>query len=192
MGISRFDTEVLHSEGLLTGLGFNGVGLDRGQMGESRIVKFQRVGPKIMMVQLNYNFCASTVNPDEVRTSKNAFAKSILWGFKVAAETEGRVLADLTDFLMRDTRWIQGRLKPEKYKLDKSRSAVYMPMTHDFPKNTEMEVTLTFVLNGFPPRRLSRGDTGFQGVGDVAASATVATFRVYQSLVELPDDNYKP
>lgn len=192
MEIARFDEEVLHLGGLAAGLGSNDIGLDRGQMGGSRIVKFERVGPKIFMVQPNYNFRASTDNQDEVKAVTDAFAQSILWGFKVAAETDGRVLVDMTDFMIRDTHGIEGRLRPGKYTLDKSRSAIHMPMTQGFPKNTELEVTLTFKLNGAAPRRFGGGDNGFQGVGDVAATAEAATFRVHQSLVELPDDHYKP
>ena len=136
MEIARFDEEVLHLGGLAAGLGSNDIGLDRGQMGGSRIVRFERVGPKIFMVQPNYNFRARTDNQDEVRAVTDAFAQSILWGFKVAAETDGRVLVDMTDFLIRDTHGIGRRLRPGNYALDKSRSAIYMPMTQGFPKNT--------------------------------------------------------
>ena len=88
MEIARFDTEVLHMGGLAAGLGSNDIGLDRGQMGGSRIVTFERVGPKILMGQPNYRYRAVSDNTDEVRAVEDAFARSILWGFKVAAETE--------------------------------------------------------------------------------------------------------
>ncbi len=193
MEISRFDTEVLHMGGLAAGLGSNDIGLDRGQGGGSRIVYFERVGPKILMVQPNYRFRADSDNPDEVRAVDDAFARSVLWGFTVAAETDGRVLVEITDFLVRDTHRIAGRLRPRTYRLDKTRSAVYMPMTVGFPKNTEMEATLTFVIapggggggGGF-------GGGSFEGVGSVAATSEAVTLRVHQSFVELPDDNYKP
>ena len=192
MEIARFDEEVLHLGGLAAGLGSNDIGLDRGQMGGSRIVKFERVGPKIFMVQPNYKFRASTDNQDEVKALTDAFAQSILWGFKVAAETDGRVLVDMTDFMIRDTHGIEGRLRPGDYTLDESRSAIYMPMTQGFPKNTELEVTLTFKLKSGGSRRFGAGGNAFEGVGDVAATAEAATFRVHQSLVELPDDQYQP
>jgi len=110
--ISRFDEEILHMGGLAAGLGSNDIGLDRGQGGGSRIVVFERVGPKVLMIQPNYRFRASSDNPDEVKAVTDAFARSTLWGFKVTAETDGRVLVDATDFVLRDSHNIAGRLRP--------------------------------------------------------------------------------
>lgn len=189
MEISRFNTEVLNLGGLAAGLGSNDIGLDRGQSGGSRIVVFERIGPKILMVQPNYDFRAVSNNSDEVRAVADAFARSTLWGFTVAAETDGRTLVDMTDFLLRDTHNITPRLRPGTYRLDKTRSALYMPMTMGFPKNTEMEATLTFVRaegGGFG------GDPFFEGVGNVAASSEAVTLRVHHAFVELPDSGYTP
>ena len=97
MEIARFDREVLNLGGLAAGLGSNDIGLDRGQGGGSRIVTFERIGPKVLMVQPNHKFRASSDNPDEVQAVTDAFARSTHWGFKVAAETDGRVLVDMTD-----------------------------------------------------------------------------------------------
>jgi hypothetical protein len=95
MEIGKFDTEMLWSTGLSAGLGSNDIGLDRGQAGQGRVVKFQRIGPRVMMVQPNYTWRADSPNPDERRAVEDAFAKSILWGFTVGAETyrRGRVVA---------------------------------------------------------------------------------------------------
>ena len=60
MEISRFDTEVLHSTGYGAGLGSNDIGIDRGALAGSRIVTFERVGPKILMVAPNLQFRAVT------------------------------------------------------------------------------------------------------------------------------------
>ena len=144
--ISRFDTEVLYLRGLSAGLGSNDIGLDRGQSGGTRIVAFERVGPKILMVQPNYRYRASSDNVDERRAVEEGFAKSVLFGFVVGAETDGRVIVDTTDFLLRDAHNVIGRLRRQgsTYRLDKTRSAVYLPNTKGFPKNTEMDVTLTY------------------------------------------------
>ena len=187
--ISRFDTEVLYITGIAAGLGSNDIGIDRGQLAGSRIVVFERVGPKVLMVQPNYRYRSSSSNPAEVRAVRDAFARSVLWGFNVAAESGGRVLVDATDFLLRDAAGIADRLRPGSYRLDVSRSTIHRPMTLNFPKNTEMEVELTFVRQGTGG---GRPGAWFEGVSSVAATGEAASIRVHHSLVELPDDGYEP
>ena len=196
MEIPRLNTEVLHFAGLASGLGSNDIGLDRGGLQGSRIVRFERVGPRVLMVQPNYEFRSSSSDPAEVRTIRDAFARSVLWGFNVVAESDGgrRVLVDMNDFLIRDATNIAPRLTPGSYRLDNTRSTVYMPMTQNFPKNTEMEVELTFISTGAAGGGGRGGGAGgfFEGVGSVAATAEAASLRVHQSFVELPEPGYTP
>src|SRR4051794_39562646 len=94
--IPRFDTEFLYTTGLAAGLGSNDIGLDRGQEFGGKLVLFQRVGPKVLLVQPNQDFRSSSANPAERKSVQDSFAQSILWGFTVAAENNGRVLVDAT------------------------------------------------------------------------------------------------
>jgi len=142
--IPRFDSDFLYATGLAAGLGSNDIGLDRGQEGGGRIVSFQRVGPKVLLVQPNEAFRSSSANPAERRSVADSFARSVLWGFTVAAESNGRVLVDATDFVLRDGHGAGNSLQPGTYRVDRTRSAVYLPRTKAFPKNSEIEVTLTF------------------------------------------------
>lgn len=187
MEIPRLDTEVLHMAGLASGLGSNDIGLDRAAVTGSRIVRFERVGLKVLMVQPNYAFRSSSTNPIEVAEVRDAFARSVLWGFTVVAASDSgrRVLVELNDFLLRDADNIGQRLSPGSYRLDASRSTISMPNTQNFPKNTEMEAELTFVLQ--PGVSGGRGGGYFEGVGSVAATGQAASMRVHQSFVELPD-----
>ena len=132
--IPKLDTEVLYSTGLATGLGSNDIGLDRGILTGSRIVKFERVGPRVLMVQPNYQFRALTTSAAEARTVRDAFARSVLWGFSIAAATGDRLLVDFTEYLVRDGNDMAGRLRPGTYRFDSNRSSVYMPMTLGFPQ----------------------------------------------------------
>jgi hypothetical protein len=193
MEIPRFNTEVLNVTGLCAGLGSNDIGLDRGGSQGSRIVVFERVGPRVLMVQPNYNYRASSTNAAEVKAVRDAFARSVLWGFTVAAETNGRVLVDMTDYLLRDATNIAPRLTPGSYRLDNTRSTIYMPMTMNFPQNTEMEVELTFISQPGGGGGGGRGGGAFfEGVGSVAANGAAASLRVHHSFVALPDSNYTP
>ncbi|HXW04113.1 MAG TPA: zinc-dependent metalloprotease [Vicinamibacterales bacterium] len=204
--IPKLDTEVLYSTGLASGLGSNDIGLDRGMLTGSRIVRFERTGPRVLMVQPNYQFRAHTDNQAEARTVRDAFARSVLFGFSVAAATAERVLVDYTEYLVRDGTDMASRLRPGTYRFESSRSSVYLPMTTAFPKNTEMEAELTFVRQpagaggpggGGPAGGPGGGRGGapggfFEGVASVAANPEAASVRIHHSIVELPDEDYRP
>ena len=187
MEIARFDSDLLYVRSLAAGVGSNDIGLDRGQIGASALVRFERVGPKVLMVQPNQRFRVETDNPDEVRALDEAFATSVLWGFTVEAETAGAVLIDVTPFVLRDAPGAADRL-PGTYRLDESRSAVYLPRTKGFPQNTELEATLTFTGDG----RGSGPGFGRGSIRAVAPTAQAVTMRQHHSFVELPDDGYTP
>src|ERR1044071_3946604 len=58
--IDEWNTEFLYVESLPAGIGSNDIGLDRGQLGRSAIVRFDRTGPRVLLVAPNYNFRAIT------------------------------------------------------------------------------------------------------------------------------------
>src|SRR6202021_1846988 len=142
--IPRFNAEFLFAGGLAAGLCSNDIVLDRGQEGGGRLVSFQRVGPKVFLVQPQESFRSSSSNPAERKSVEDSFAKSILYGFTVAAESNGHALVDATEFFVRDGQGAGNALRPGPYRVDRTRSAIYMERTKAFPKNTEVEVTLTF------------------------------------------------
>ena len=214
MEIGKFDTEMLYATGLTAGLGSNDIGLDRGESGQGRVVTFRRIGPRVMLVQPNYTWRATSANPDETRAVEDAFAKSVLFGFTVAAETDKRVLVDATDFFVRDAMNAAARLRPGNYRVDRTRSAIDMQWTKAFPKNTEVDAMLTFAnetagggrggavgpVQGPPPVdtpiSAGRGTGGFGlfsgSVASVTPSPDAVTLREHSTFAELPDNNYKP
>lgn len=182
--IDKLDQEFLYVNALAAGVGSNDIGLDRGQLGNERVVKFVRSGPKILMVEPNYGYRAISDNDDERRSVEEAFAQSVIWGFEIKAKNTWNVLVDATDFLLRDAHGVAQRLASRKqgtYSMDKSRSAMYLPNTMNFPKNTEFEATVTFT--GQP-----KGDW----VRSVTPSPDAVTVRMHHSFIELPDSNYTP
>lgn len=183
--VDKFEQEFLYAVGLPAGLGAYELRLERNQMRmRPRVVKFQRIGPKVLLIQSNYRFRATSRDPDERKLVEDAFAKSVVWGFEIAAEENGRVLVDASRFFLRDeykaindiNRWNQGR-----YSVDNSRSAFYLPRTKSFPSNMEVEVILTLVSSN--PGNLIR---------HVAPDPEAVTLREHHSFIQLPDDNYKP
>ncbi len=182
--IDRWETEFLYQVSLSSGLGSNPVGLDRGQLGDTYILRARRVGPAVLLIEPNYGYRARSQNPDEVRAVEEAFAPSTHWGFQVEAQTGDRVLVDATDFFLRDAHGVARRLAAAgqgDFKLDRSRSTFYLPRTRAFPLNTEIETWLTFTSER--PGPLVQG---------TAASGSTVTLRQHHSLVQLPDDGYTP
>ena len=182
--IDKWNTEFLYVESLPAGIGSNDIGLDRGQLGNSAIVRFDRTGPRVLLVAPNYSFRATSNNADERLAVKDAFAESTLWGFDVAAEEGNRVLVDATNFYLRDVHQVTNRLQRGQqgtYRLDATRSAFYLPNTKNFPQNTEVETTLTFT-----------GEPTGQFVREVVPVPEAITVRERHSFVQLPPAGFKP
>ena len=182
--IDKWSTEFLYQSGLPAGIGSNDIGLDRGQLGGTHIVRFERSGPKVLLMEENLAYRAVTSDADERRAVRDSFAESALWGFTVAAEENGSALVDATDFFLRDAHGIPATIRRTKqgtYRLDASRCAIYLPQTKNFPLNTEVEATLTFA-----------GDDPGQWVREVTPSPESITVREHHSFVQLPPPGYKP
>jgi len=103
MEVPKLNTEVLYSTGIAAGLGSNDIGIDRGALSGSRIISFERVGPRILVVQPNYKYRALTANQAEVKAVRDGFARSVIWSFPIAAASGDRLLVDATEFLVRDS-----------------------------------------------------------------------------------------
>lgn len=179
MEIGIWNQDLLYVTSLPAGLGSNDIGLDRGLMGNERVVRFTRVGPKVLMEAPNLQFRAITDNAAERQAVADAFATSIAWGFTAAAQTGDRVLVDVTPFVLRDAMAVTRTLSTQNqgaFRLEASRSAVYLDRTKAFPDNTELEAQLTFLSDN--PGRYVR---------DVAADPYAVTLRMRQSFVRLPE-----
>lgn len=182
--VERLDEEFLYVNALSEGLGSNDIGLDRGQLGDGVVVFFKKAGNKLLLVQPNQQYRAITDSAEEQQSVKEAFAKSILYGFEIEKEQKGNFLIDATDFLMRDAHGVAKRLADNdqgKYSLDKSRSAFNLERTKAFPKNVEFDVWLTFT-----------GEPKGYSLRSVTPDASAVTVSQHHSFVALPDDNYRP
>jgi hypothetical protein len=176
----------LYVEGLVTGLGSNPVGLDRGQLGETRLVAFRRVGGRLLVEAENLRFRALSDEPLEAAAVRQSFAPSVLWGGEIAAlAPDGRALVDFTSFVLRDAHGVSATLRRSgqgSYALDAARSAVDLDAALAFPDNVELEALLTYAAAAEPGPL-------------VAATAPLGdSFQLVQhhSFVRLPDDGYRP
>ncbi|MBL4604978.1 MAG: zinc-dependent metalloprotease [Flavobacteriaceae bacterium] len=181
--VDRIGEEFLYVHSLSEGVGSNDIGLDRGQLGGERVVKFQKAGNKLLLIQPNLSYRAITDNIEEKKSVKEAFAKSVLHGFVIKEKKDGKYLVDATSFFMRDAHGVKNRLAGGgngSYSLDKSKSAFHLERTKAFPKNVEFDVMLTF--KGKPK--------GFN-IRSVTPTSSLVTVHQHHSFVELPDNKYK-
>jgi hypothetical protein len=182
--IADLEKEFLYVNSLPAGVGSNDIGLDRGQLGRTRVVEFRKAGNKLFLVHKNYDFRAYSDNPDEVKSVKDAFAESIIWGFEISKTENGKYIVDATTFYLQDAHQVAEKLGSARqgtYRLDNSRSAIYEPMTKNFPQNTEVEATIT--VTGTPAGSYIRS---------VTPSPEAVTVRQRHSFIQLPDDQYQP
>ncbi|MEB3348006.1 zinc-dependent metalloprotease [Aquimarina gracilis] len=181
--VDELDAEFLYVHSLATGLGSNDIGLDRGQIGDGVVVKFQKAGNKLLLVQPNQRYRAITDNNLEKKSVEQAFAKSVLFGFPIKEEKSGKYIIDITSFLFQDTHGIIDRLKYQNegtYKVDKEKSALSLERTKAFPKNVEFEALITY-----------KGSAKGQNIQSVAPNSKLLTVIQHHSFVELPDDGYQ-
>ena len=181
--IPQMDQEFIYFTSLPWGVGSNDIGLDRNQLGRERLVTFTRSGPRVLLIEKNTEFRGVTPDANEARGVEESFARSALFGFTVEAQDGARVLVDATEFALRDAHDAVGALRRSQqgtFAIDRTRSAVYMPHTKAFPRNTEIEVTLT--LAGSNPGRYVR---------DVTPSPEAITIRERHSLVALPEPGFR-
>ncbi len=181
--VEDLNKEFLYVYSLSSGIGSNDIGLDRGQLGNEQVVFFKKAGGKLLLVQPNMTFRALTDNDLERKSVEQAFAKSVLGGFKIEEEKDGKYVIDITDFLMRDAHGVIGRLKQTdqgSYSLDKEKSAIDLERTKAFPKNVEFNVTLTF-----------KGEPKGAYIRSVTPNPGLVTVAQHHSFIELPDNGYE-
>lgn len=183
--VDKLNQEFLYVNSLPAGLGSNDIGLDRGQLGGTKIVYFQKVGKKLLMVQPNYRYRALSNDEKEREAVQESFAQSTIAGFTIDEDEGDKVLVDATSFFLRDAHGVADKIRSMRqgtYAFNESRSAIYLPNTRNFPLNSEFEASITFV----------GGNDAGRYVNAVTPSSEAITVRMHHSFVQLPDNKYKP
>ncbi len=186
--IPHLGTDMILVDSLPYGTGSNDLGLDRGQLGRTRLVRFERQGPKVLLIEPNEHMRSSSDQPAQQLAVRQSFPDSVLFGLNVAAQSPdgASVLVDATEMFVRDIHEVAATLASAKqgaYHVDASRSTIVLEDTKDFPRNTEVEAELTFVTDG---------PADGQYVNDVTPDAKAMTVQERQSFIQLPEPGYVP
>jgi hypothetical protein len=183
ISVPRGGQDAIYVNSLAAGIGSNDIGLDRGQIGDTRYVHFEVHGDHVLIVQPNVDYRAVTDNADERRAVEEAFATSVLAALPIVATHDDRVVADLTDFATTDVHGVARRLADTgqgTYSLDKARSVVLGEAAASFPRNTLLESLLTF--SGSAP-----GDY----VRQVTPTPEAVSVRIRHEFIAPPDAGFQ-
>ncbi|RUO30820.1 peptidase [Aliidiomarina sedimenti] len=184
LAVPKQSDAFIFQSSLPRGVGSNDLGLDRGQLGKTRLAEFSVHGDRVLLSEKNTDYQALTDNDAERRSVEEAFAESVLWGFDVVAQSDDHVLIDYTPFLYTDIHGIGPRLKEldeGDFSVDATRSVLWPERTKSFPQNIEFEAKVTFT-----------GDGAGQYVRSVTPEPTAITVHLHHSFIALPDDGYQP
>lgn len=180
--VSRLNQPFLLVTSLPEGVGSNDIGLDRGQLGQTRMVQFERQGPYIQLKQLNTQYRANTQDAAEKRAVDEAFADSVLWQGKLL---DGKPeMVAISELVLNDLHGVADALLHRgqgNYRLDLTRSAILPAGVKSFEKNSDVDVQLTF-----------KADAAGEQVAKVTPDGTLMSVRMRYSFVELPDEGYQP
>ena len=181
--VKDLEKDFLYVNGLSSGVGSNDIGLDRGQLGGRRVVYFKKAGGKLLLIQPNLTYRAITDNVLEKKSVEQAFASSVLYGFKIEEKVGDTYIIDITDFLLEDAYGVANSLKSAKqgnYSLDKSKSALNLERTKAFPKNIEFDAFLTF-----------KGEPAGGYIRSVTPTASLVSVGQHHSFIALPEYEFK-
>lgn len=178
--VTRLGEDFLYMDALAQGIGsLDPVRLDRGATGDARVVRFERRGPRVLLIQRNVGVVASSGDPGEVQAVEESFAPSILASMPIVESVGEGFVVDATDFLLSDVTGILGtarRAELGELRLDRDRSFIVEEHTNAFPMNTEIRATLTFASDN--PHAVFR---------EHAPDGRSVTVQQHHSFLPLPD-----
>jgi hypothetical protein len=181
--VSRWGEELLYGAGLAGGAGVLEVSLDRGQLGDLGLVRFERVGPRVLLHQRQTAHRSGVFDAERTRVVEESFPSSVRAALTVVAADGDRVLVDATEFLLHDTVVLpllrQAQLG--EWRQDTARSAFHFDRTGAFPRNTEIEAVLSFTSDNPPP-----------SVAAVLPDGRTLSLRVHHTFLKLPEPGYEP
>ena len=174
--VTRLGEDMLYLNTLAAGLG--GLGLDRGQLGTEALVRFERQGPRVLLVQRNTGHLAVGGDSALRRSVEESFPHSVLASFQITSEGSGGLVVDATEFFLSDVFNVAGRIRASRngsVRIDRDRSFIDAGSTRAFPENTEIRAVLSYVSDD-PGPDLRR----------IAPDGRSVTLQQHHSFVRLP------
>jgi hypothetical protein len=180
--VARLGQEFLYGSGIAGGAGLLEVPLDRGQLGDLGLCRFERVGPRVLLHREQTTHRSGTADGEQARVVRESFPSSVLASLPVVAEDGGRLLVDATEFLLRDTDVVPAlrEAKLGDWRQDGARSGFSLERSGAFPLNTEIEMLATFTA-----------DTPAAAAAAVLPDGHTMTLVLHHSFLKLPEPGFE-
>ncbi|MBX7457301.1 zinc-dependent metalloprotease [Qipengyuania sp. 1NDH17] len=160
-----------------TGVGSAATSVDRGAPLTTGILRFRRMGKKVVAELENTQFAAPDGSALQQASVTNSFPTATLWVGEISETAEdGSFSFDISSFLAMDHFGFAGQLG-ETYALSKEGSLADPSRVQVFPENAEFSAMLTF--------KAKQADASLRNVSP--DGGTIALW-VRHSLVKLPDE----
>lgn len=182
---AQLGQDLLYQNTLVTGMGVNRLGLDRGQTGTNAVIRFERRGNRVLVVQDNWSVRALSGDPAEARAARESFPTSVVASFPIENSDGGRLTVDASSFFFADGYNVIGRVRQAQQgnlRVDRDRSWIDPEHTGAFPRNAEIRSVLTYVTDA-PGPDLNRA----------APDGGAVTVAQHHSIVVLPPaEGFRP
>ncbi len=181
--VARWGEDFLYGAGLAGGAGTLAVGLDRGQLGGLGLVRFERVGPRALLRQVQTDHRSGAGGTESARAVAESFPSAVLAAWPIVAEDGTRALCDASDFVLADTFVVAAleQARQGRWRGDVARAALQLERTGAFPLNTEIETLQTFVSDDAPA-----------AVRDVLPDGRTLSLLVHHTFRALPAPGFAP
>jgi hypothetical protein len=184
-GADGVSARFLYVASLRTGVGSSDTGLDHGQVSDTYVIAFRRIGKKIVAEYENPRFRATGGSAAEEAAARDSFATTTTWAGDIAQTLPGgAMIVDLAPFLTRDAMGIAASLKrggAGDYHADAGATIADAAATKVFPDNIEMEARQTYVT-----------DTPGEVIAAIAPDPRSVSLTVHHSLIRLPGPGFTP
>lgn len=182
---SLLGTDLLYQNTLVTGMGVNQLGLDRGQTGTNAVIRFERRGNRVLIVRDNWSVRALGGDAALERSARESFPSSVIASFAIESNEGGRISVDASAFFFADGYNVIGRVRQAQQgnlRVDRERSWIDAEHTGAFPRNAEIRSVLTYVSDA-PGGALNRA----------APDGGAVTMAQHHSIVALPSaEGFRP
>ncbi|WP_298633967.1 zinc-dependent metalloprotease [uncultured Umboniibacter sp.] len=174
--------ELLYYPSLARGIGSNDIGLDRGLLGDTKIVSFVAAGERLLLVEHNMRYRSTSANPAETQAVEEAFPDHVIWSFPIINANDTHWRVDATDFAFSDSMavsdWLAS-MDQGSYTANQARSMIHWDRSKAFPENLEIEAVVSFTGTG-----------AGSYLDDVVSNTDGFTVYLHHSFLKLPEDGF--